>query len=75
MKWLEVGTPSFRLAKKVKSNKKIRMWNKCFGRVKVKIKEIVNEVWELERVGEGVKLAERQRLEVLKCCGQKKGTG
>lgn len=37
-----------------------------FGRVKVKIKEIVNEVWELERVGEGVKLTEGQRLEVLK---------
>lgn len=50
------GNPSFRLAAKLRLLKRdIRVWNKqVFGRVEVKIKELIHEVGELERLeGEG----------------------
>lgn len=43
-----------------------------FGRIKVRIKEIVNEVWELARVGEG---GNRQRGREAEVRGFEGGVG
>ncbi|PHT99388.1 Protein translocase subunit SecA [Capsicum chinense] len=63
------GRP-FRLAKKLKLLKaNMRVWNKeVFGRIEVKMREIMNEVGELKRVEVGRELEEREkeRKEVLR---------
>ncbi|KAG5595099.1 hypothetical protein H5410_036331 [Solanum commersonii] len=52
------GRPSFRQAKKLKLLKAdIRVWNKkVFGSAEVKIREIMNELEELERIEVGMEL-------------------
>ncbi|PHU03243.1 hypothetical protein BC332_28494 [Capsicum chinense] len=61
------GRPSFRLDKKLKLLKKnLREWNKeVFGRVEVKMMEIMIEVGDLERLqilgGEGLEVREKER--------------
>lgn len=62
--YVVTGTPSFRLASKLKMLKgDIRKWNKeVFGRVEVKIRELINEVGEMERVEALRALEESERV-------------
>lgn len=57
------GISSFRLGKKLKMLKvDLRVWNrKVLGRVEVKMRKILNEVGELERLEMGRELEERAK--------------